>query len=223
MRIRSEGSVSARDSGSSWLQAMELLKHVNTRVKSRHDIKLPVEQLLVDFHEPAMTSLSKNFGLIYIEMGFPRLTPDDAVALFPSLLQATSRRDWRALHDAAQHSPPLAKACLRGRVWRPWALATQRRSSRHGSSRSRALKKNRPCAQPSCAGQRLPYVFLGGVSDGGNLPLRLFGQFPPRVAVLSGFSTHAQTCAPGRMPMPNSGTHSAGGGQPSGVFGFAMP
>jgi hypothetical protein len=174
VRIRSEGSASARDSGSSWLQAMELLKHVNTRVKSRHDIKLPVEQLLVDFHEPAMTSLSKNFGLIYIEMGFPRLTPDDAVALFPSLLQATSRRDWRALHDAAQHSPPLAKACLRGRVWRPWALATRRRSSPHGSSRSRALKKNRPCAQPSCAGQRSLYVLFGKFPTAGTSRLLTF-------------------------------------------------
>lgn len=80
---------------------MEILVHVNKRVKSRPDVQLPFDQLIAIFNESAKTSnLSfvtvsdcmliylliknnsyflriitfKNFSLVYIKLGFPRLS-----------------------------------------------------------------------------------------------------------------------------------------------------
>lgn len=54
-------------------KVMELLVHVNKRLKSRATVKLPVETLLLQYQDPAASSFLKNFTVIYIKMGFPRL------------------------------------------------------------------------------------------------------------------------------------------------------
>ena len=80
---------------------MEILVHVNKRIKSRPDVQLPLETLLVIFNDSAKANLSfvtvnflvlfwlflnllnrfsnKNFSLIYIKLAFPRL-PDNKKA-----------------------------------------------------------------------------------------------------------------------------------------------
>lgn len=80
---------------------MEILVHVNKRIKSRPDVQLPLDNLLDIFNESAKANLSfvtviylqtyfknvyklkrfflKNFSLIYIKLAFPRL-PDNQKA-----------------------------------------------------------------------------------------------------------------------------------------------
>ncbi|KAM3938188.1 proteasome adapter and scaffold protein ECM29 isoform 2-T2 [Leptodactylus fuscus] len=69
-------------------KVMELLVHLNKRIKSRSKIQLPVETLLVQYQDPAAVSFVTNFTIIYIKMGFPRLPLENQCELAPSLLTA---------------------------------------------------------------------------------------------------------------------------------------
>lgn len=64
---------------------MEVLTHVNKRLKSRPLVQLPVEQLLVQYNTTDSTFLH-NFSIIYITMGFPRLSVEKQTELSPVLL-----------------------------------------------------------------------------------------------------------------------------------------
>ncbi|XP_063770752.1 proteasome adapter and scaffold protein ECM29 isoform X2 [Pseudophryne corroboree] len=69
-------------------KVMELLVHLNKRVKSRSKIQLPVETLLVQYQDPAAVSFVTNFTIIYIKMGYPRLPMENQCELAPTLLTA---------------------------------------------------------------------------------------------------------------------------------------
>uniref|UniRef100_A0A8B9JRI3 Ecm29 proteasome adaptor and scaffold n=1 Tax=Astyanax mexicanus TaxID=7994 RepID=A0A8B9JRI3_ASTMX len=69
-------------------KVMELLVHVNKRIKSRPKIQLPVETLLVQYQDPAAASFVTNFTIIYIKMGYPRLDVAKQCELAPTLLTA---------------------------------------------------------------------------------------------------------------------------------------
>ncbi|XP_076874647.1 proteasome adapter and scaffold protein ECM29 [Brachyhypopomus gauderio] len=69
-------------------KVMELLVHLNKRIKSRPKIQLPVETLLVQYQDPAATSFVTNFTIIYIKMGYPRLDVAKQCELAPTLLTA---------------------------------------------------------------------------------------------------------------------------------------
>ncbi|XP_056135583.1 proteasome adapter and scaffold protein ECM29 [Lampris incognitus] len=69
-------------------KVMELLVHLNKRIKSRPKIQLPVETLLVQYQDPAAASFVTNFTIIYIKMGYPRLEVDKQCELAPTLLTA---------------------------------------------------------------------------------------------------------------------------------------
>ncbi|XP_053558665.1 proteasome adapter and scaffold protein ECM29 [Bombina bombina] len=73
-------------------KVMELLVHLNKRIKSRPKIQLPVETLLVQYQDPAAVSFVTNFTIIYIKMGYPRLPIDKQCELAPSLLTAMEGR-----------------------------------------------------------------------------------------------------------------------------------
>ncbi|KAM9329749.1 proteasome adapter and scaffold protein ECM29 [Gastrophryne carolinensis] len=73
-------------------KVMELLVHLNKRIKSRPKIQLPVETLLVQYHDPAAVSFVTNFTIIYIKMGYPRLPIEKQCELAPSLLTAMEGR-----------------------------------------------------------------------------------------------------------------------------------
>jgi proteasome component ECM29 len=65
---------------------MELLVHINKRIKNNPRIQLPVEALLLQYQDPAATSFVINFTIIYIKMGFPRLPLTRQIELVPSVL-----------------------------------------------------------------------------------------------------------------------------------------
>nr|XP_015201351.1 PREDICTED: proteasome-associated protein ECM29 homolog isoform X1 [Lepisosteus oculatus] len=69
-------------------KVMELLVHLNKRIKSRPKIQLPVETLLVQYQDPAAASFVTNFTIIYIKMGYPRLDVEKQCELAPTLLTA---------------------------------------------------------------------------------------------------------------------------------------
>lgn len=64
---------------------MELLTHVNKRLKSRPLVQMPVEALLTQY-KLSSNSFLQNFSIIYITMGFPRLTVEKQTELAPLLL-----------------------------------------------------------------------------------------------------------------------------------------
>lgn len=73
-------------------KVMELLVHLNKRIKSRSKIQLPVETLLVQYQDPAAVSFVTNFTIIYIKMGYPRLPVEKQCELAPTLLTAMEGR-----------------------------------------------------------------------------------------------------------------------------------
>ncbi|CAH4007387.1 unnamed protein product [Pieris brassicae] len=73
-------------------KVMELLVHVNKRVKCRTDVQLPVETLVQSYREPSANSFIINFSIIYITMGFPRLPREQQLKMAPSLLESIENR-----------------------------------------------------------------------------------------------------------------------------------
>ncbi|KAG6456419.1 hypothetical protein O3G_MSEX009728 [Manduca sexta] len=73
-------------------KVMELLVHVNKRVKCRTSVQLPVQTLLQLYKDPISNSFIINFSIIYITLGFPRLPRDQQLSLAPTLLEAIENR-----------------------------------------------------------------------------------------------------------------------------------
>ncbi|CAB3243794.1 unnamed protein product [Arctia plantaginis] len=73
-------------------KVMELLVHVNKRVKCRTSVQLPVQTLLELYKDTTSNSFIINFSVIYITMGFPRLPRDKQISLAPSLLEAMENK-----------------------------------------------------------------------------------------------------------------------------------
>ena len=67
-------------------KVMELLVHINKRIKNNTNIQLPVEALLLQYQDPSATSFVINFTIIYLKMGFPRLPMEKQAELVPSVL-----------------------------------------------------------------------------------------------------------------------------------------
>ncbi|XP_037874946.1 proteasome adapter and scaffold protein ECM29 isoform X1 [Bombyx mori] len=73
-------------------KVMELLVHVNKRVKCRAEVKLPVQTLLQLYMDRNSNSFIINFSIIYITMGFPRLPHEQQIILAPSLIEAMDNK-----------------------------------------------------------------------------------------------------------------------------------
>ncbi|ESP05333.1 hypothetical protein LOTGIDRAFT_103320 [Lottia gigantea] len=73
-------------------KVMELLVHINKRLKSRSKVQLPVESLLTQFQDPTATPFVTNFTILYIKMGFPRLDPVKQAELLPMLINCLEGR-----------------------------------------------------------------------------------------------------------------------------------
>ncbi|KAK3091483.1 hypothetical protein FSP39_020174, partial [Pinctada imbricata] len=71
-------------------KVMELLVHINKRLKSRPKVLLPVESLIQQYRDPEATSIITvilwNFSIIYIRMGYPRLDGVKQAELLPLML-----------------------------------------------------------------------------------------------------------------------------------------
>ncbi|KAF9912670.1 hypothetical protein EC991_009406 [Linnemannia zychae] len=72
-------------------KVVSILTHINKRVRPKPAISLPVTPLLQQFSTNGSV-LVKNFTLIYIEMGYERLSLEDKLAGLPQLIKGISRR-----------------------------------------------------------------------------------------------------------------------------------
>lgn len=81
---------------------MEVLTHVNKRLKSRPMVQMPVEALLQQYQTTDSTFLH-NFSIIYITMGFPRMTQDQQVELAPLLLNCLEEKPENHQDKFVQH------------------------------------------------------------------------------------------------------------------------
>lgn len=70
---------------------MEVLTHLNKRLKSRPAVQLPVESLLEQF-KTTDSSFLHNFSIIYITMGFPRLDKEKQIELAPFVLNCLENK-----------------------------------------------------------------------------------------------------------------------------------
>ncbi|XP_076462653.1 proteasome adapter and scaffold protein ECM29-like isoform X2 [Babylonia areolata] len=73
-------------------KVMELLVHVNKRLKSRSRIQLPVEALLSLFQDKEATPFVTNFTILYIKMGYPRMDFEKQAELIPLLMSCLESR-----------------------------------------------------------------------------------------------------------------------------------
>lgn len=61
-------------------QVLEMLSHVNKRVRGHDQIKLPLDALLDLYLTDASAPLVKNFAIVYVEMAMERSTEDQQAA-----------------------------------------------------------------------------------------------------------------------------------------------
>uniref|UniRef100_A0A1I8HBE9 Proteasome-associated protein ECM29-like protein n=1 Tax=Macrostomum lignano TaxID=282301 RepID=A0A1I8HBE9_9PLAT len=69
---------------------LELLVHINKRLRSRSQIQLPIDSLIKQYANPDNSFFITNFSIIYIKMGFPRMPRPKQLQLLPELLSSYS-------------------------------------------------------------------------------------------------------------------------------------
>lgn len=62
-------------------KVLEVLSHVNKRVKGVTTLHLPLPELLALFSEPAQAPLVRNFALVYTETAFERAEPSERLTV----------------------------------------------------------------------------------------------------------------------------------------------
>ncbi|XP_047327429.1 proteasome adapter and scaffold protein ECM29 isoform X3 [Impatiens glandulifera] len=72
-------------------KVMEILSHVNKRVKHQPEICLPVLELWELYMLPDSTPMVKNFCIVYIEMSFDRQHPEKKEHMAPTLISNISK------------------------------------------------------------------------------------------------------------------------------------
>lgn len=73
------------------LQVLEILSHVNKRVRGHEHIKLPLDALLDLYLLDTSAPLVKNFAIVYVEMAMDRCSPEQQLkavshVMLPELL-----------------------------------------------------------------------------------------------------------------------------------------
>ena len=83
---------------------LEILSHVNKRVRGHASIKMPLDALLALYAEPSSAPLVRNFALVYLEIAFERASEEArlAVVRIERLAKAVS---WSLLTIAVQAGP----------------------------------------------------------------------------------------------------------------------
>lgn len=64
-----------------FLKVLEVLSHVNKRMKGVTTLHLPLAELLALFSEPAQAPLVRNFALVYTETAFERADPSERLTV----------------------------------------------------------------------------------------------------------------------------------------------
>ncbi|KAJ6964762.1 proteasome adapter and scaffold protein ECM29 [Populus alba x Populus x berolinensis] len=70
---------------------LEILSHVNKRVKYQHEIGLPLQELWKLYTEANATAIVKNFCIVYIEMAFERVNIKEKENMAPVLVANISK------------------------------------------------------------------------------------------------------------------------------------
>ncbi|KAG6544513.1 hypothetical protein Mapa_014151 [Marchantia paleacea] len=73
------------------LKVMEMLNHINKRVKDQLSIKLPLKELLVLYRLPNADPTVRNFSFIYIGMAYEHASPEEQAEVVPDLLAGVSK------------------------------------------------------------------------------------------------------------------------------------
>ncbi|GFS17153.1 proteasome-associated protein ECM29-like protein, partial [Elysia marginata] len=73
-------------------KVLKLLAHIKTRLKSRNQIRLPLDALLTQFQDPEASPFITNFTILYIKLGFPRVEPEKQAELVPLLINCLEGR-----------------------------------------------------------------------------------------------------------------------------------
>eukprot|EP00026_Physarum_polycephalum_P000236 Phypoly_transcript_00236.p1 GENE.Phypoly_transcript_00236~~Phypoly_transcript_00236.p1 ORF type:complete len:1888 (+),score=384.04 Phypoly_transcript_00236:110-5665(+) len=73
-------------------KVLELLGHISKRIKTQTNIKLPVNELLNQYNDPQIPVLVKNFNIIYLEMGFSRISVEEKLQFAPLLIVGIASR-----------------------------------------------------------------------------------------------------------------------------------
>ncbi|XP_065211361.1 proteasome adapter and scaffold protein ECM29 [Planococcus citri] len=68
-------------------KAIELLTHISKRIKCRPEVQVPVETLLKYYVEVSKDQFVKNFLVVYVKLGYHRMSPEKQVENIPILLQ----------------------------------------------------------------------------------------------------------------------------------------
>ncbi|KAH7560788.1 hypothetical protein JRO89_XS10G0102900 [Xanthoceras sorbifolium] len=106
----------------SW-QVLEILSHVNKRVKHQPEICLPLAELWKMYTVPNAAPMVKNFCIVYIEMAFERAQLKEKEAMAPMLVENISKL-------SQQHQEIILRIAAR-----VYALAS------HGGFGSRSLRE----------------------------------------------------------------------------------
>ena len=72
-------------------KTMEILQHITKRLKSNSTIQVPCKELLERVVSSSSSPFSKNFSLIFLDIGFSRLDKTVQTSLYPSLLLAAQK------------------------------------------------------------------------------------------------------------------------------------
>ncbi|XP_059151870.1 proteasome adapter and scaffold protein ECM29-like [Physella acuta] len=104
-------------------KVLKLLAHIKTRLKSRSQVKLPLDALLTQFQDPKATPFITNFTILFIKLGYPRVEPEKQADLIPLLIncldgRSTNHQDsiLQLLIPALQHlKMPKTEAECRAR------------------------------------------------------------------------------------------------------------
>ncbi|CAH2033513.1 unnamed protein product [Thlaspi arvense] len=70
---------------------LEILSHVNKRVKHQHEIGLPLLDLWKLYTDPAAAPMVRNFAIVYIEMAFERAPAKEREDIAPKTLENVSK------------------------------------------------------------------------------------------------------------------------------------
>ncbi|XP_033121432.1 proteasome adapter and scaffold protein ECM29-like isoform X2 [Anneissia japonica] len=79
-------------------KVIQLLAHVNKRLKSRPQIQLPMEALLNQYKDPASSSFVTNFTIMYMKDGYSRLPDKKKGPLVGSLIQCLEDKPTHQQH-----------------------------------------------------------------------------------------------------------------------------
>ncbi|CAL1546641.1 unnamed protein product [Lymnaea stagnalis] len=73
-------------------KVLKLLAHIKTRLKSRNQVRLPLDALLTQFQDPKATPFITNFTILFIKLGYPRVEPEKQAELIPLLINCLQGR-----------------------------------------------------------------------------------------------------------------------------------